>query len=416
MLIHRASPRGFSLIEFMIAITVSLILLAALTSTFVANSRARTELDRANQQIENGRYALSVLTDDLQIAGYVAEFNLRTAVLAAPGAKPRPCANTVAEWIAALPMHLQGYDNIPDADANGGADVDDVDDDATGAVDLDCLPATDVRPGTDIMVVRHASVCTLGSTNCPTAIAGAPYFQAANCATQIAFADQTDPNLPAIPNSRASYRLDTTLGNLNRQLRNCGTAAPVRRYLVHIYFVANNDQAGDGIPTLKRAELTGVGGNPGFQLASIANGIEDFQVEYGIDCGDAPPAPPGKVDCTGTSDGAPDVYAASPDTYNRADITAPTANCAADYPNCVQNWLDTTSIKVSILARNLNTTRDYVNSKVYSLGRNAAGTAQCALFTDPTDFTSACAAFDDGFRRHVYQTAIRLTNPAVRRE
>ncbi|MGH8561634.1 MAG: PilW family protein, partial [Nevskiales bacterium] len=61
---------GFSLVELMIAITLSLIILAALSAIFVTSSRARDEIARANQQIENGRYAMQILSDDLQLAGY----------------------------------------------------------------------------------------------------------------------------------------------------------------------------------------------------------------------------------------------------------------------------------------------------------------------------------------------------------
>lgn len=399
MLSFRRGSAGFSLIEFMIAITVSLILLAALTSTFVANSRARGELERANQQIENGRYALSVLADDLQLAGYLAEFNLRTAGLANPPAKARPCATTVAELLAALPVHIQGYDNVPDTDNDGAADVADIDDDGTAATDLDCLPAADVRPGSDILVVRHVSPCVDGSANCPNQ-AGAPYFQASYCTAQL-----NDLTTTPGSNVRESFRLDTVAANLNRTRRNCTTAAPARRYLVHIYFLANNDVAGDGIPTLKRAELTAVGGAAAFQVVSIANGIDRFNVEYGIDCGTS-------AACAGIVDGAPDVYTANPDTYNRASPAAPFGNCAAN-ASCVQNWLDTTTVKVSLLAQNLVPSRDYVDSKVYTLGQDASGAPQCAL---DTDGDGTCEAYNDAFRRHVYQSAIRLTNPAVRRE
>lgn len=419
MLTH--SARGFSLVEFMIAITVSLILLAALTSTFVANSRARTELDRSNQQIENGRYANAVLADALQLAGFLGEFNSNTAVLLRPLNKSRPCATTVPEWIEALRLHVQGYDNIPDADADGKADIADIDQDGTAATDLDCLPVTDVRPGTDVLVVRHASHCVSGSPNCP-AVPGAPYFQAANCGTQIAFPAQTDPATPGIANSRQTYRLDTVDANLNRTLLDCATRAPQRRYLVRIYFVANNDLPNDGIPTLKLAELTGVGGAPAFEVVSLANGIENFQVEYGIDCSvDAGAA----ADCNGDgaadlADGAPDAMTANPDLYNRADPLAPFATCAAN-PDCIRNWTDVTSIKLSILARNLEPSRDHVDRKVYTLGQNVDRDPQCALAAAPPAprpeiRIGDCFAFADGYRRHVYQSVIRLNNPAIRRE
>src|SRR5688572_24963346 len=80
---------GFTLIELMIAITISLIVLAALTAMFVTSSRARDEITRANQQIENGRYALQVLSDDLRLAGYYSGHVVLGE--ATPGAIPDAC-------------------------------------------------------------------------------------------------------------------------------------------------------------------------------------------------------------------------------------------------------------------------------------------------------------------------------------
>lgn len=403
------TARGFSLVEFMIAITVSLVILAALTSTFVANSRARTELERANQQIENGRYSLSVLSDDLDLAGYLSHLDVDTSTFFTPAAKIRPCAISLQDLHVGLPLHIQGYDNVPDADSNGAADVTAINDDATAATDLDCIPANDVRPNTDILVVRHVSTCIRGAANCP-AIAGAPYFQASLCDAEVSNALGWD--LPFI-NARPSFRLDTNIGNLNRTNRNCTGLEQLRRYLVNIYFVANNDRPGDRIPTLKRTQLTGVSGTLGFQTTSLANGIENLQVEYGLDCSDGT----GNADCTGDGvpeirDGSPDISTSNPDRYNRAAPGTPFANCAAN-ANCMQNWMDVTSVKIAVLARNPQPTRNYVDSKIYTLGRQLDGTAQCAL---DANNDGTCEAFNDSFRRHVYQTSIRIMNPSARRE
>ena len=93
----RVASRGFSLVEFMIAITLSLIVLVALTAMFISNMRAREELERAAQQIENGRYASQILTEELQMAGYYEAFDvfrafsLLPAVTAMGGTRFAPC-------------------------------------------------------------------------------------------------------------------------------------------------------------------------------------------------------------------------------------------------------------------------------------------------------------------------------------
>ncbi len=366
--------RGFTLIEFMIAMTLSLLVLAALTATFVANSRSRTEIEKANEQIENGRFALQILSDDLEMAGFLSHLDIDLAVAAdtpmpIPGAKPNPCAVTLASLRAALPMHLQGYNDLSALDS----DLD------------DCL--TDFKAGTDIVVIRRVATCVGGSANCAM-VAGAPYFQAALCDTQLGSLNYAD-----------YFRLETTVANLNRTNRNCTTTAQRRQFLVHIYFIANNDLAGDNVPTLKRAELGATGGAIAFTIVPLAHGIEDLQVEYGIDT---------------TGDGAPDAFTSSGDTYDAPGGGAgPFANCAAHAAECIANWRNTVAIRMNLLARNTSVTRDYVDSKVYILGANDDGTERCARDTDDD---GTCEAFNNGYKRHVYQTSVRLNNPAGRRE
>lgn len=386
----RARSGGFTLIEFMIAITLSLLVLAALTAAFVASSRSRAEVEKANEQIENGRFALQILTDDLETAGFYSHLNLDLALTAdtplrvpadqavpnpSPWAgKPNPCtgAATAAELAllrGALPMHIQGYDSLAALDA----DLD------------DCL--ADFKAGTDIIVVRRTAICVAGAANCAIT-AGAPYFQASLC---------SGPNELASLNAPSYFRLDTNLGNLNRTQRDCATPAQRRQYLTHIYFIANNDQAGDGVPTLKRAELGNAADPDGFTIVPLAHGIQDLRFEYGVDS---------------NGDGAPDAFTTSPDIFNAANC----AGTAAQKALCIGNWRNVMTVRLHLLARNSSASRDHRDTKIYTLGLNDNGTVRCTLDNVPAGGDGTCEAFNDGFKRHVYQTTVRLNNPAGRRE
>src|SRR5262249_62300030 len=110
------------------------------------------------------------------------------------------------------------------------------------------------------------------------------------------------------------YAMDTTNGagtTLTKHKKDCATAADLRRFVTRIYFIANNDNPGDGIPTLKRSELIGAGAPcavPGancFSVVPLVGGIENMQLEYGLDTNAIP-------------DGAPDVFTADPDSYTGA--------------------------------------------------------------------------------------------------
>jgi len=340
LLITPKAARGYSIIEFMIAITVSLVILGGLTTLFVNNSRARAEIERANVQVENGRYAIDLLSNDLWNAGYLAEFDPRS--LATPAALPDPCATALATLRTALPLHIQGVDNA--------------------ATTPTCVQ--DVRANTDILVIRRAATCVAGSANCANT---GPYFQTTLCNDEL-------------QGPGPYFGLDTNTASLTlhqrkpaAQANGCGPIANLYRYITNVYFVANNDNAGDGVPTLKRAQL----GPNGFTVVPLVEGIENLQVEYGIDLP--------------TTDGTADAFTADPAGY---PLTAG--------KTVVDNWRYVVAIKLHVLARTTDTSPGYTDTKSYTLGLNANGTSYVA------------GPFNDSYKRHAYESLVRLNNPAGR--
>jgi type IV pilus assembly protein PilW len=93
---------GFSLVELMIGVALGLIVMAALTSFFVKSSQNRREIDRAGRQIENGRYAVSALRDELHLTGFFAE--LSTAGVS--WQTPDPCTATGAMGFQVTPLQI----------------------------------------------------------------------------------------------------------------------------------------------------------------------------------------------------------------------------------------------------------------------------------------------------------------------
>ena len=67
----RHRNRGFTLVELMVAITLGLFLMIGLISLIVSTVSSRSELDKSARQIENGRYALQLLSEDIQAAGFI---------------------------------------------------------------------------------------------------------------------------------------------------------------------------------------------------------------------------------------------------------------------------------------------------------------------------------------------------------
>jgi type IV pilus assembly protein PilW len=343
--------RGFSLVELMIAVAIGLVILASLSTMFVKNTRAQQEIEKSHRQVENGRFAIDLLGVDLRNAGYYAEFD--PGVLDNPGELPPLCAANLAGLRAGLALPVQGLDD--------------------GAALPACLG--DVREGTDVLVLRRTATCVAGVGSCAPVAQGGPFFQASLCnnATQLDSGDVAD-----------FYALSLSTANLDRRQRNCtqaansGTLAAIRRYHTHIYYIANNNRAGDGIPTLKRLELGSNSEAPTWTVVALAEGIENMQLEYGLDL---------------VEDGAADTTTADPATAAGCG----SAGCA------VANWRSTVAVRIHLLARNTEATPGYTDTKSYTLGLDADGDEHVV------------DAAGDGYKRHVFQAQVALPNPAGRR-
>lgn len=281
---HRrpALSAGLTLVELMVAMTLGLILTAGVVTVVVSTNSSHRELGNASRQIENGRYALQVLADDIRHAGFFGQF----FVLDPPTAAPNVCDTSTAALAGAMLRPMQGFSAVP-----------------TG-----CGVS---MPGhvadTDVLVIRRAATV-------PTALvdlsAGATYLQTR------APDDKVGPRLAAAAPVEGE---EAEEGPSNSEIfdlreRDGITTAAIRRYLTHIYYVRNCSVCtggGDGIPTLVRLGL----GAGGFSAAPIAEGIENFQLRYAVDT---------------TGDGVPDgALRTAADVGNWQDVMAVEVNLLA---------------------------------------------------------------------------------------
>lgn len=335
-----------SLIEMLVAIAISLIISVALGSLFVTTTKAKQEINRMGEQIENGRIALDTLSQDVRVAGFWDGLEYEGIAV---GAVPDICADDTADLKAALPVFVQGIDNAAAAPS--------------------CLD--DIKPGSDIIAIRRASTCIDGATGCESI---PPYFQASKCAPP---ADKLDGTTGTVAlgaelgsaDTGDWYAVDTNPASLGLHQRDCGNAslagtpnlASVRRYIARIYYVANNDIAGDGLPSLKRAELQ----NGAWVVSTVAAGIQEMHVEYGV---------------------APVGASVVPDSY----VTAPAT---------VDEWRRVTAVKIHLLSRNSTASPGHTDSKTYLLGKQSDGT------------DNSFGPFGDSIRRHVFSGVVRPSNP-----
>ena len=345
---------GVSLIELMIAIALGLIVLAGLATLFANQSAARSEMERSSRQIENGRYAMELLGDDLRTAGFYGELNVKGPAYAPPGALTDPCSFNPVDWVSSIPFHVVGYDN-------GG-----------GGAQPTCVGA-DLKANTDIVVIRRVSTCEAGIAGCTGVINGKPYIQVSRCSTEVGL-------LPA-QNNLYEFGLSGTQGFTRRQ-RDCATAATLRQYYTRIYYISTDNGANppSNVPTLKRLDYNDT--TNAWVVSPMVEGIEELQLEYGIDT---------------DGDGDPDGYTADPNTFNPP-------GCVGCTPT--NNWANVMTVRIHLIARNIEASVNYTDSKTYTLGRNAAG----------APITVAYAGTDATYRRHAYNSLVRIVNPAERRD
>jgi len=331
--------RGFSLVEFMVAIAVGLIVLAVVVALYSNMTRSSVALTNASQQLQNGSYAIRFLADDVHHAGYYGG-----AYTAAPGilaALPDPCETSdVILLRAALALSVQGYD-------------------AAAAAPISCIPAADFVAGTDVLVVRRASTVATapGSLDAPDI-----YIQNNN--------DWTDTNNPAL-----NVGVATNFALVNKD---GATPAEIHKYYVRVYYVSPCHlyaagasactAAADGgrpVPTLKMLELAAgsAGSAAVMNNIALAEGVENFQIDYGIDA---------------SGQGAAQNFVSEPASLG--------------------DWSNVTELRLNLLVRNPQLTPGYLDPKTYTLGLAAPITP------------------GGPFKRHVFSEQVRLTNVGEARE
>lgn len=339
-----------TLIELMVSIAIGMFLVAGLATLIASQSGNRAEIDKSGRMIENGRYALQAIASDVQMAGYWGELS---TLPAAPALLPNPCSTTIAgaqNIQESIPLHVQGYNSLATLPANLSACV------------------ANHLAGTDVLVVRHVDTEEVALA---AGVAGQIYLQTGLTVSGLSF------EYRMAPAGDASFTL----------LKKDGTAASLRKVLVHIYYISQCSEpvsgsctgadGGTPLPTLKRVELGVASGAPSMGTVSLAEGIENMQIDYGSDT---------------DSDGAPNGEYGNGDFVNGVAAPPATIMGVADWPNVM-------SLKIHLLARNSETSVGYPgDTKTYELGTFGPTTAT-----------------NDRYKRHVFAQAVRVVNPSGRR-
>lgn len=336
---------GFSLVELMIAMTLGLLLTAAVGALFFANKRNYEQNSKIAEMQDNARFALQALSRDLGMAGFrggmtdASQLDNDSDTLPLLAGDCGPGADGEAGWAFDRPA-LEFQDDVAPS--------------AAAAV-YGCLASSDVAARTDLLTVRRAAGLATDEIElpgeAPSLRANTFYLRTNRTVGSLFFsgADAANPDSGHPPDTppMSFWEYDSRL------------------YFIRPFAAT----AGDGIPTLCRAYLAS--GGAGVETECVAEGVENFQIAFGIDT---------------DGDGIANRYLAEPtaDQLARA-VTA----------------------RIQLLMRAVRPDYGYTNGKRYNLlGHDDDGDGA-------VDEAGEGYRPQDNFYRRVAQTTVILHNPAL---
>ncbi len=378
-----SNSQGFSLVELMVALVITLILLSGIGQIFLSSKKSFTIQDSLARQQENGRYALDSVAQDLRRAGYwggnsdVSRIE-GTLGLTDNGVDRGTCSNDT-NWGRMLETRIFGLN-----------------DEKTGYA---CIPGTGADfayERGDVLVVRYAAPYSIGGTTTPDYEANRLYIRSDLFYGRIFQGKDEDKTENEIPSPERIVAFDddgacpdgtpyTPPGEADPTgcLLNVNLSTIRSSELKsNAYYIGKSGRqcAGEDVPSLFRIALDEQG-QPGIE--EIAYGVDQFQVRYGIDT-DINPADEDMLFGDGTVD-----------EYRNADEI----NLDADYddgvPPASPHWGQVIAARIWILVRAECEETGYNNTNSYPIGDlvNAAA------------YTPA-----DSYRRQLYQTTVKLRN------
>lgn len=325
--------RGLTITELMVAVAIGLIVSAAVAGIFLQTSASNSQNNEIGFLQDNGRYALKVIADDLEMSNFWAGLSAsnRTSIevdnvdVAVDGAtKTLAVADNAAHGIDQTADGCSpSTDNWNYLFDNPLDYMNDVADTATARAVYPCIPSTPgIVADTDVLMVKR----TKGLEQTSDQVNGRPYIR--------------------------GNRNEATV---HKYVTGATDAPPSGyfdwEYMVHIYYISENK--------LKRQSLkedSTPSNDPSFSEEELADGIERFNVQFGID---------------DNEDGVADYFTAAPTD---------------------DELLKALLAKVYVLARGSKEVAGYTNDKKYQLG----------------DLT--VNATNDGYYRRVFSTTVLMKN------
>jgi type IV pilus assembly protein PilW len=346
-----AATRGFSLIEFMIAILLGTILIGGAVSVYLASKRSYVEVEQVGALSENGRFALQILKDSLLHIGFygpsrpgdISE-DVGLAVVA------DDCTGIAAAY------DLGNYFFSATTSGDPGS--------AFGCI-------TDAVTNSDVLVVKY--LVPRPTYDSDPDDSNAPTDGRLDFPAQLSVTETY-----AIVNSEYGLLLDGADRLTAPDVREGeqfarGVAWP---YRFEIYYVRKVALGSGFMPTLSRKILSWNGAAMGVITEDLVQGVELFYLRFGI---------------ANAVSGEVEAYTSHSDLQDDGGLSLFGTN---------KNWGEVDSIEAFVLVRSAAEDPLYTDSKTYNLGD--------VSITPSTD-----ANYPVSVRRLMMQSNISLRNPKL---
>ncbi|MCB1624237.1 MAG: PilW family protein [Pseudomonadales bacterium] len=264
--------RGFSLIELLVSLAIGSILLVGAVYVY-QNGRQTYAINESVARLQDqGRYVFSVMEPEIEMAGFYGFTNTADSIGFVSATNPGaviPAARLRQHPqppLAPAPVPAPG---LPTAAHQCGINfavdllmpIQGSNDGLVAGMPFTCAPsavAGGAAPTADTLTIRHAGLEPVAAR------AGRLQLYASRLTSRTAQRLFDDGNAPGIVNA-------------DHQIRDL---------IVRAYYVANNSVDRPGFPALRVKTLTEAGGAPVFTDTEVISGVEDLQVQFGIDTGD----------------------------------------------------------------------------------------------------------------------------------
>ena len=312
---------GVTMVELMVAMLLSVILGGAIISVFVNSSQSFKQDENILSMQDDARHALRQVAFDVSMAGHYAD-------LVVPGVVTQDPSLVIGTDCGPAGQLNWMYQTV-DAGTGDSLSITVLDNaiSAQVAVAHSCFLGDEVLPGTDVVAIKRV-------------VGG---------------------DAAALRDGGVYLRTNGTEGLLYRAPLPAAPAIVVAapnadwEFRPSIYYIRQfANVQDDGIPTLCRKVLAGAG--PAMTTECLATGIENLQLEYGIDT---------------SSDGQPNVFLSNPSLAQIQDVV---------------------SARIFVLARTTDIDTRYTNAKTFSISNSP-------------DYTPA-----DSFHRRVFSTSVSIQN------